>query len=79
MSKSKSYQHIKTLMYREPNTFKQLMRLITDITKIYLKKQLDAGAQMVQLFDSWGGVLSRADYIKYAHPYTKEIISWLKK
>jgi uroporphyrinogen decarboxylase len=76
---SKSYQHIKTLMYREPKTYGKLMQLITDVTKIYLKKQLDAGAQMVQLFDSWGGALSRADYIKFAHPYTKEIISWLKK
>ena len=76
---SKSYQHIKTLMFREPEAYGRLMQLITDVTKIYLKKQLDAGAQMVQLFDSWGGVLSRADYKKYAHPYTKEIISWLKK
>ena len=76
---SKSYEHIKSLMYREPQTFHKLMQLITDVTKGYLKMQLDAGAQMVQIFDSWGGVLSRADYQKYAHPYSCEIISWLKK
>lgn len=76
---SKSYQHIKTLMYREPEAYGKLMQLITNVTKAYLKKQLDAGAQMVQLFDSWGGALSRADYLKYAHPYTQEIITWLKK
>ena len=76
---SKSYEHIKTLMFREPETFHKLMRLITDVTKVYLKMQLDAGAQMVQIFDSWGGVLSRADYLKFAHPYSCEIISWLKK
>ncbi|NQZ59351.1 MAG: uroporphyrinogen decarboxylase [Lentisphaeraceae bacterium] len=76
---SKTYQHIKTLMYREPDTYHKLMTLITGVTKIYLKMQLDAGAQMVQLFDSWGGALSRSDYMRYAHPYTKEIISWLKK
>jgi uroporphyrinogen decarboxylase len=76
---SKNYQHIKTLIYREPQTYHKLMGLITDVTKVYLKMQLDAGAQMVQLFDSWGGVLSRADYTKFAHPYSCEIISWLKK
>lgn len=76
---SKNYSKIKGLMYREPQTYSKLMQLITDVTKIYLKMQLDAGAQMVQLFDSWGGALSRQDYKKYAHPYTCEIISWLKK
>ncbi|MCM8525450.1 MAG: uroporphyrinogen decarboxylase [Lentisphaeraceae bacterium] len=76
---SKNYSKIKGLMYREPQTYAKLMQLITDVTKIYLKMQLDAGAQMVQIFDSWGGALSRQDYKKYAHPYTCEIISWLKK
>ena len=66
-------------MYREPQTYAKLMQLITDVTKIYLKMQLDAGAQMVQIFDSWGGVLSRQDYKKYAHSYTCEIIDYLKK
>jgi len=76
---SKNYSKIKGLMYREPQTFAKLMQLITDVTKVYLKLQLDAGAQMVQIFDSWGGVLSRHDYKKYAHPYTCEIIDYLKK
>ncbi|MCM8541591.1 MAG: uroporphyrinogen decarboxylase [Lentisphaeraceae bacterium] len=76
---SKNYSKIKRLMYCEPKAYAKLMQLITDVTKIYLKMQLDAGAQMVQIFDSWGGVLSRQDYKKYAHPYTCEIISWLKK
>lgn len=76
---SKNYSKIKGMMYREPQAYAKLMQLITDVTKIYLKMQLDAGAQMVQLFDSWGGALSRQDYKKYAHPYTCEIISWLKK
>lgn len=76
---SKNYSKIKGLMYQQPETFKKLMELITKVTKIYLKMQLDAGAQMVQIFDSWGGVLSRHDYKKFAHPYTCEIISFLKK
>lgn len=76
---SKNYSKIKGLMYREPQTYAKLMSLITEVTKEYLKIQLDAGAQMVQIFDSWGGVLSRTDYKQFAHPYTCEIISYLKK
>ena len=76
---SKNYSKIKTMMYRQPKAYHALMTKLTEATKLYLKMQLEAGAQMVQLFDSWGGILDEADYRKYAHPYSQDIISYLKK
>ena len=76
---SKNFSKIKTMMYQQPEAYHALMSKLTEATKLYLKMQLDAGAQMVQLFDSWGGILSEADYRKYAHGYSQDIISYLKK
>ena len=78
-SSSKNYSLIKGLAYTDPKAYHALLSAITESTKQYLKMQCDAGADMVQLFDSWGGILDPQDYMKFAHPYSQEIISYIKK
>ncbi len=71
---SKSYSHLKSFMYREPSLFDRLLNAVTDVTVDYLLMQVEAGVDAVQLFDSWAGELSPADYSIYALPYVQRII-----
>ncbi len=72
---SKSFLNTKLLMYRHPEVWDEFMqRLCTSIVG-YLKSQIAAGCQAVQLFDSWAGCLSPEDYRRFAFPYTQQIIS----
>jgi uroporphyrinogen decarboxylase len=74
---SRNYLHTKTLMYRDEGAFHALMaRLARAITR-YLNAQIAAGAQAVQLFDSWVGCLAPADYRRYVLPHTQAIIAGL--
>jgi uroporphyrinogen decarboxylase len=74
---SRNFLHTKTLMYRAPDAWRELMeRLSRSITR-YLNAQIAAGAQAVQLFDSWVGCLSPADYRKYVLPYVRSIADGL--
>lgn len=76
---SKQYLEIKKMMLLQPKAFKLLMEKIAEMTAQYLMHQIRAGADAVQLFDSWGGVLSREDYLEFSHPYSKYIIETVKK
>jgi uroporphyrinogen decarboxylase len=72
---SRSYLHTKTLMYRDEGAWRTLMeRLSRSITR-YLNAQIAAGAQCVQLFDSWVGCLGPDDYRRYVLPFVKQIIA----
>jgi uroporphyrinogen decarboxylase len=72
---SRSYLHTKTLMYRDAGAWRTLMeRLSRSITR-YLNGQIAAGAQCVQLFDSWVGCLGPDDYRRYVLPHVKSIIA----
>jgi uroporphyrinogen decarboxylase len=72
---SRNYLHTKTLMYRDEGAWRELMgRFVRAVTK-YLNAQIAAGAQCVQLFDSWVGCLGPDDYRRYVLPYVREIIS----
>ena len=71
---SRNYHHTKSLMYREPNAWKELMRKLSRTVARYLNSQIAAGAQCVQLFDSWAGCLSVGDYEKYVLPHMRLII-----
>jgi uroporphyrinogen decarboxylase len=74
---SRSYLHTKTLMYRDEGAWRTLMqRLSRSITR-YLNAQIAAGAQCVQLFDSWVGCLGPDDYRRYVLPFVKSIIDGL--
>lgn len=71
---SRNYLHTKTLMYRDEGAWRTLMERLADAVTLYLNAQIDAGAQAVQLFDSWVGCLCPADYCRYVQPYVKRII-----
>lgn len=71
---SRSYLHTKTLMYGDSGAWKVLMSKLSRSIALYLNAQIAAGAQCVQLFDSWAGCLSVQDYAKYVYPYVKQII-----
>ncbi|MEZ5941290.1 MAG: uroporphyrinogen decarboxylase [Planctomycetaceae bacterium] len=74
---SKSYIKTKSLMYRDEGAWKDLMTKLVDSLSEYLIAQINAGCQAVQIFDSWAGCLSPADYARYAQPYTKQLIEKL--
>lgn len=71
---SKSYVATKSLMYGDPTAWDAVMSRLTNSLIRYLKAQIEAGCQAVQLFDSWAGCLGPDDYRKYVLPYTKRII-----
>jgi len=76
---SKSYLATKRLMYTDGGAWHALMqRLAASLTR-YLRAQIDAGCQAVQIFDSWAGCLSPADYARYVGPYTKAVIDGLPR
>jgi len=76
---SKSYIHLKSLMYQEPGLYAALMDKITDTVICYLNAQIAAGAQAVQVFDTWGGILSPGDYETFDLPYTRRVIEGLNR
>ena len=75
---SKTFWATKKLIYTKPEVYHALMEKITAATIDYLKAQVEAGAQALQLFDSWAGILGPGDYEDHALPYVKEIVGALK-
>lgn len=75
---SKSYYEAKTLMFGDEGLWDTLMTRFSDALALYVSAQIDAGAQAIQLFDSWVGALSPADYRKYVMPYTKKVFDAVK-
>ena len=75
----KQFQGTQVFAYRHHDAFDHLMNLLTELCSKYLIEQFRAGADAVQLFDSWAGILSAEDYSQLALPYTKRIISILKE
>ncbi len=72
---SKDFALSKGLMYGEPQTWRRLMETLTEVTIRYLTAQVEAGVQVVQLFDSWMGSLGRREYVEYVLPYSRRIFS----
>jgi len=75
---SKNYRHTKALMLGEPAAWHAMMASIARSLVKYLNGQIAAGAQAVQLFDSWVGCLSPDDYREFVLPYTRQVIAGVK-
>jgi uroporphyrinogen decarboxylase len=74
---SRNYLHTKTLMRRDEGAWRELMQRLARSIALYLNAQIHAGAQCVQIFDSWAGCLSPEDYRRYVLPYVGDVISSL--
>jgi uroporphyrinogen decarboxylase len=74
---SKSHARTKALMFGEPKVWHALMERLSEIVLVYMRAQAEAGASALQLFDSWAGHLSPADYSEYVFPHVAGIFSGL--
>jgi len=67
------------MMYSAPEVYRALMEKVSQTVVKYLNAQIKAGAQAVQVFDTWGGILSQSDYEEYVLPFSKKVIAGLDK
>jgi uroporphyrinogen decarboxylase len=74
---SRDFTKVKTLMYQEPKVWHALCEKLADTFATYVRAKADAGADVVQLFDSWVGALSVADYAEFVAPYSARILAEL--
>ncbi len=75
---SKTFDEAKAFCYQQPELAHQLLQMITDTTIAYLRRQIEAGADTVQVFDSWGGLLGPADFEQISLRYIRQIVAALK-
>ena len=76
---SDDYRHVKTLMYSRPDLMHRILQVNADAVALYLNTQIEAGAQAVMIFDSWGGVLADGAFQEFSLAYTKRVLSQLKR
>jgi uroporphyrinogen decarboxylase len=76
---SKDYATIKGMAFTNPTLLHQLLAKIADSIAIYVRYQIDCGAQIVQMFDSWAGQLSPQDYATFALPYQQRVFQQVKQ
>lgn len=76
---SKEYRYAKGLMYSDSSALHALLNKLTIAVTDYLNAQIDAGSQAVQIFDTWGGVLTAPAYLEFSLAYMKRIVSGLKR
>jgi uroporphyrinogen decarboxylase len=76
---SRNYDKARTLMLTEPAAWQRLMKKLATFQADYLTAQVKAGAQALQVFDSWVGVLGREEYQRFVAPYNKALFAALKK
>ena len=75
---SKTFDEAKIFCYTQPELAHELLQMITDTTIAYLKGQVEAGADVIQIFDSWGGLLSPQDFENISLKYIRQIVEALK-
>jgi uroporphyrinogen decarboxylase len=74
-SGSRTYLHTKTLMYREPAAWFLLLEKLASVLLEFAAQQVEAGADAIQLFDSWAGALSPVDYRQFVLPTTRQLVN----
>lgn len=75
---SRNYQLTKAMMYNDPTSWHSLMEKLAEVVRRYLNAQVAAGAEAVQIFDSWVGRLSPGDYVEYVKPHIKTLMGGLE-
>ena len=75
---SKTFDKAKAFCFEQPELAHSLLQKITDTTIAYLKTKVQYGVHTIQLFDSWGGLLSPSDYQRFSWPYIQQIVNALK-
>jgi uroporphyrinogen decarboxylase len=73
-----SYVHTKQFMYAQPQAWHRLCAILADVIADYMTAQIEAGAQAIQIFDSWAGALGRDDYREFAQPHSRVIFDRLR-
>ena len=76
---SKNFAHVKKLIYNNPKLAHDLLAQITDAVAEYLSAKIEAGVNAVQIFDTWGGILSQHDFKEFSLAYIEQVISKLKR
>lgn len=76
---SSDYRAIKTLAYSRPDLLEHILEITTQAVIAYLQAQIEAGAQAIMLFDSWGGVLSHSAFERFSLPWMQRIVSALPR
>jgi uroporphyrinogen decarboxylase len=76
---SDDYRQVKSLMYSRPDLMHRILEINADAVALYLNTQIDAGAQAVMIFDSWGGVLADGMFQQFSMAYTKRVLAQLKR
>jgi uroporphyrinogen decarboxylase len=76
---SRNFIKLKTLMYQAPEVYRSLMTKITKTVIAYLNAQIEAGAQAVQIFDTWGGTLSDDAFRRFSLEYSRRVLAGLKR
>ena len=73
------FRHAKRLLFESPKSMHQLLDVLSDAVSTYLNAQVDAGAQVLMLFDTWGGVLSSDHYIEFSLRYMTQVIDGVQR
>ncbi|MGE4336168.1 MAG: uroporphyrinogen decarboxylase [Pigmentiphaga sp.] len=76
---SSDYRTIKTMLYQRPDLLHRILQINADAVAEYLNAQIDAGAQAVMIFDSWGGVLADGDFQEFSLAYSRQVLSRLTR
>ncbi|MES2974314.1 MAG: uroporphyrinogen decarboxylase [Pseudomonadota bacterium] len=76
---SDDYRLVKTMMYQRPDLMHKMLAINADAVAAYLNAQIEAGAQAVMVFDSWGGVLADGAFQQFSMAYTARVLAKLKK
>src|SRR5579884_2506470 len=76
---SRNYVHVKRMMYLQPNTWAELLQKVIIVLEQYTIDQIRAGADVIQVFDSWVGCLSVEDYRQFVLPHTTDLITKIRR
>jgi uroporphyrinogen decarboxylase len=76
---SEDYRHVKAMLYARPDLLHRILAVNTQAVAAYLNAQIDAGAQAVMVFDSWGGVLAHDCFAPFSLDYTRQVVAQLRR